>query len=306
MEELSNGLCEARLKGAPAGLLLNLAKQLSTAKQRARAGQSALASIRAMPAMELEENLAPSGEMPVMRHAEADAVLNQELRICEDVLEEMRWVKGYGDAILRESEALHARRHAALRRDCAASTIQQFWRRHTAPPLVSSEQALPYTPAAEYLDAEAASRIQAAWRGLRRRTLLSRELSVLQQLADPVPLTAPEIYWPSALKLYVVMPCETLVFVHPTLTAWLCVPLGCVVRLVWAGWRRQASRTLCSPMLSSPCCLTSDRPRKASTRASAPHTPPYNILYLLPSRGGALKLRVPRDFAVCQPVSNVS
>jgi hypothetical protein len=203
VEELSDGLCEARLKGAPVGLLLNLAKQLSTAKQRAHAGQSAVASIRAMPTMELEEEGATGGEMPLMRHAEADAILNRELRICEDVIEEMRWVKGYGDAVLRESEALHARRHAAWRRDCAASTIQEFWRRHTAPPLVSGEQALHYTPAAEYLDAEAASRIQAAWRGLRHRTLLSNELRVLQQLADPLPPTVQEIYWPSALKLCV-------------------------------------------------------------------------------------------------------
>ena len=111
----------------------------------------------------------------------------------------------FGDTVLRESEALHAERRTAHRREIAASAIQESWRRHVTPPLVSSEQSLHYTPAEEYLKAEqqAASRIQAVWRGGRSRQRLARELDVLEQLAEPSPRNAETIYWPSALKLCV-------------------------------------------------------------------------------------------------------
>ena len=94
---------------------------------------------------------------------------------------------------------------ANRRREVAASTIQECWRRHTAPPLVSREQALHFSPAVEYLDAEAASRIQAAWRGVRGRKRVYRELRVLEQLAEPIPPSAQAMLWPSALKLCVTL-----------------------------------------------------------------------------------------------------
>lgn len=261
VEGLAAGLAEARLKGAPVGLLVGLAKRLSTAKQRAGAGRSAVSSMRAM---ELEEAAPPAGEMRLMRHAEAEALLNRELRMCESALCEVRWVKSYGDDALRESEALHAERQAG-RREMAASTIQEFWRRHAAPPPASSRQPMRYTPAAERLDAEAASCIQAAWRRTRRRAYFGHELRMLRQLADlrdAAPPSAQTTYWPSALKLCV---CRR--------------PSGCRTGRVqradaplcvaYVGLRRRDLPTRWSRMRSSLWSRTSgNRTSRASTRAS--------------------------------------
>ena len=97
IDEMADSLSEARQQGAPVGLLLELAKNLSVARQRTKAGQHAVSAIRTMEleptggGNELDSGGTEESGLPLMRPAEADALLNRELRLCESALSEVRY-----------------------------------------------------------------------------------------------------------------------------------------------------------------------------------------------------------------------
>ena len=118
---MADSLSEARQQGASVGLLLELAKNLSIARQRTKAGQRAVSAIRTMEleptggGKELDDDAdgAEESGLPLMRPAEADALLNRELRLCESALSEVR----YRYRPLRPLSSPCCCAHAAAQRD---------------------------------------------------------------------------------------------------------------------------------------------------------------------------------------------
>lgn len=117
IDEMADSLSEARQQGAPVGLLLELAKNLSVARQRTKAGQHAVSAIRTMEleptggGTELDDDAGGAEEsgLPLMRPAEADALLNRELRLCESALSEV-WYRYHPLSPAVQSLLLRARR----------------------------------------------------------------------------------------------------------------------------------------------------------------------------------------------------
>lgn len=213
---LCASLDEARTADAPVGILLQLAKNLSSARQRAKVGQTATSEMRAMEleAVDLPADAGTAGdEAETVSLAAWERTLNREARFCDEALAEACWVREFGDSVISESEQLAVRR-AAYAHESAALFIQDAWRNFKAPPLVDTFHELDYTPAKVYLAAEAASRIQSVARGRKLRLDLAAELGLLEQLATLSPRTDKTIYWPSCLKLFVTVTAAHAVFAY--------------------------------------------------------------------------------------------
>ena len=144
--ELNASLDEARTAEAPVGILLQLAKNLSSARQRAKVGQTAASEMRPMD-LKLEAVADAAADGPtIVRLASWERTLNREGRLCDEALAEARWVREFGDSVISESERLDLARRAAYARESAALSIQDAYRNFKQP-LVDSYHELDYTPA---------------------------------------------------------------------------------------------------------------------------------------------------------------